>query len=641
MQEYFNQIFKDYPWATEDTLDKVNSQLTSQSITMAQVAASMLDGDAAARIAIGYRRAVDANKKATKAQRAVAATGKISNTALKGIMSGSSPANAVADMSHEVAKLLYNAGVGIGNMVGPVKGKAAVAAKALGGASKALLYGTVAVTGIGTVYAKLLSEQEKYSRALIEFGSIAGDIDMYTTLRSEIRGLGMGFKDFNDIGNAAKPFIVSAGEDVLTGQYKLAKFINTLDQSDKFHDYGMSVQDQARAITAETEALYQLGQITEVNAMTQKRVSKSFESANMLAMFTGNALGTQRMDALKLREAARTNVDFTTAIIQNAEYIANNLGAEAAENIESAVGFMAILNQSTMGDEFNAQFQKDVNGTLADISFDKSAANNMDREYYEKLMRIGPDVAASYIKLVEDTATGKIKTPQQATDRQRELVKLIRSKEAKVGIDPNLIASNEMIAIAQVIPEAFYLADTDELISGNFYKSSIDNADSTIDVIDDFAVTFQNIQELITPGFETTGKSFDYLAKGILKFGGAISKFVGKGDQFEELLAKENAENIKTSIAQVNENNIASSIQVTIAKMDELKATQETLNEYKENPVNEEGEEIELDDEQEQNIAFQQKQLEDELLQLTTYYTALLEKRAALKRQNKLEAGAN
>ena len=208
-------------------------------------------------------------------------------------------------------------------------------------------------------------------------------------------------------------------------------------------------------------------------------------------------------------------------------------------------------------------------------------------------------------------------------------------------MDPNLIASNEMIAIAQVIPEAFYLADTDELISGNFYKSSIDNADSTIDVIDDFAVTFQNIQELITPGFETTGKSFDYLAKGILKFGGAISKFVGKGDQFEELLAKENAENIKTSIAQVNENNIASSIQVTIAKMDELKATQETLNEYKENPVNEEGEEIDLDDEQEQNIAFQQKQLEDELLQLTTYYTALLEKRAALKRQNKLEAGAN
>ena len=156
----------------------------------------------------------------------------------------------------------------------------------------------------------------------------------------------------------------------------------------------MSVQDQARAITAETEALYQLGQITEINAMTQKRVSKSFESANMLAMFTGNALGTQRMDALKLREAARTNVDFTTAIIQNAEYIANNLGAEAAENIESAVGFMAILNQSSMGDEFNAQFQKDVNGTLADISFDKSAANNIDRDYYEKLMRVGPDVAA-------------------------------------------------------------------------------------------------------------------------------------------------------------------------------------------------------------------------------------------------------
>ena len=638
MQQYFATLLKQYPWATEDTLDQVNANLTGVRITIGQISAVLAGGDAISRAKIATRRADSASKKASLSENAVAEAGKISNSAIKSITSGSSPANAIADMSHEVAKLLYNAGVGIGNLTGPVRGKAAAVATVVGKGSKMLLYGAVAATGVGTVYAKLLSEQEKYSRALIEFGSIAGDIDMYTTLRASIRSLGMGFKEFAEIGDAAKPFLVSAGGDVLKGQYKLAEFINSIDKHKLFNDYGMSVQDQARAITQETEALYQLGQIEEVNAMTQKRVMKSFESANQLALFTGNSLGMQRMEALKLREAARTNEDFTGAIIQNADYIAKELGAAAQQNIIDTVGFMAVINGGTMGDEFMEQFNRDVTGTLSDISYDQSAANNMNSEYYAKLQAIGPEVAATYLKLVEDTSTGKIVGEKMAVDRQRELLNMIRNADIKIGRDPMLQEANKLIAQAQLIPKSYYNADSDNLISSSYYQRMIDSSDNSIDVIDNFAVTFQNIQELITPGFETTGKSFEFLAKGILKFGGAISKFVGQDSSFKAELEKEQKENRQAVLTMVTAGNVDSSIQQVIIRLDEIKAQQETLAEFEENPweAGEDGEKVygDLTEIEQRNIDFKQEQMEDELLELQKFKTGLLKKKAEFKQKD-------
>ena len=135
-------------------------------------------------------------RKQNYSQQKVEAGLKESSGMMKKVMSQAEPANAIAELSHEVSKLLYNAGATVGNFLGPATSKIS---KGVQMATKAGGYAMVTATGRGVVYAKLLTEQDKYARQLINYGSVVSDVDMYTTLRSSIRGLGMGFKLYADV----------------------------------------------------------------------------------------------------------------------------------------------------------------------------------------------------------------------------------------------------------------------------------------------------------------------------------------------------------------------------------------------------------------------------------------------------------
>jgi hypothetical protein len=624
--QYFEFISKRYPWATEETLQALNSDLTSQNITMGQIAAILSESNASA-VKTTARKADEAQAKAEKIEQKIEKGAKKAKGAMGSIMSDMSPIQAVADLSHETAKLMYNAGAAAGDFLGGGKNKVGAV---IGGVTKAGLYGAVAATGVGTVFAKLLTEQDKYARQLIDFGSIVGDIDMYTTLRSSIRSLGMGFKEFADITAATQPFMISAGGDVVKGQYKLSEMLSQLENDDKFSDFGMGIQDTARSLAQETETLYQLGQITEINAMTKKRVADSFESANALAMFTGNNLGMQRMEALNIRNEARTNEELQFNIIQNTKKIEELFGKAAVKNIEQAQGTAAILMTGTFGEDFAKTFEQDVISTVGDFEFDTTAANNVNREMIEKLRRVGPGVAEEYISLVEDTAQGKITSNKQMVDRQRKLVKMVRDAMPKPGVSSDLRDSNELIARTKALPKSYLSADTDELLTTSYYKGIIDNADSSIDTLDDFAITFQNLQEILTPGFGTMDTGINLVTDNMMKFGRAVSGFFGKSSDFDEFYDKQMTINREAALAQVTEKNIDITIEVAKQKIDAAQGRMDHINSFIETPeyTNEAGETIDATDEQIEGAEAQQQMLETQLMEQKEFYTMLLTKKA-------------
>jgi hypothetical protein len=593
---------------------------------MGQIAAILSESNASV-VKTTARKADEAQAKAEKIEKRIEKGAKKAKGAMGSVMSDMSPIQAVADLSHETAKLMYNAGAAAGDFLGGGKNKVGAV---IGGVTKAGLYGAVAATGVGTVFAKLLTEQDKYARQLIDFGSIVGDIDMYTTLRSSIRSLGMGFKEFADITAATQPFMISAGGDVIKGQYKLSEMLSQLEKDDKFSDFGMGIQDTARSLAQETETLYQLGQITEINAMTKKRVADSFESANALAMFTGNNLGMQRMEALNIRNEARTNEELQFNIIQNTKKIEELFGKAAVQNIEQAQGTAAILMTGTFGEDFAKTFEQDVISTVGDFEFDTTAANNVNREMIEKLRRVGPGVAEEYISLVEDTAQGKITSNKQMVDRQRKLVKMVQDAMPKPGVSSDLRDSNELIARTKALPDSYLSADTDELLTTSYYKGIIDNADSSIDTIDDFAVTFQNLQEILTPGFGTMDTGINLVTDNMLKFGRAVSGFFGKSSDFDEFYDKQMTINREAALAQVTEKNIDITIEVAKQKIDAAQGRMDYINSFIETPeyTNEAGETIEATDEQIEGAEAQQQMLETQLMEQKEFYTMLLTKKA-------------
>ena len=636
-QEELNALIAQTPpWASEKTLSNMFAHMNTGNKNMRNIAAQMGDTSKADVDSIKSKSG-DSSDASTKVSRGIEATAKQSQKTLKTLIGSSNPANAMAELGHEGAKLMSKAA---GAVTSFIPGKFGAVASGVG---KIAGYGAVAATGLAVVYGKLITEQEKYVRALFDFGSIAGDLDMYTTLRSSIRSLGMGLKEYAEITAATKPFLVSATGDVLKGQIRMSEFIRGIDNDKAFSDFGMTVQDQSRALAQEVQTLYELGQVEEFNAVTKKRVMGAFESVNKLAMFAGSSLGTTRMEALRLREEARSNVDFQMALVQNADFIKEKLGEEAAKNIDGAQGFMAILNESTFGAEMAEEFKNNVTATLGDISFDQSAANNIPKETLAKMQAIGPEVAQAYIKLVEDTATGKITTEAEAVERQRSFAKMIKDKSGTVAaFDPLLAQRNEIIAKAQLIPDSYFRADLDELRDSDYYTSLIDNADGAIDAIDDFSVTFQNIQEMLSPGFESTGKGFNVLTGGMIRLGNTVSKFWGDDDSnsFATILESQREQTRKDTLDTVNEDNI----DVTMANVKQtyirLNTQISTLDKAADlgkgvNP-RDPTETTELTDEEIASARLYSEQLREQKIEMLEFYAALLKKQADLKAKEAL-----
>jgi hypothetical protein len=603
-QEELNAIIENTPgWASEKTLKNMNAHMNTGNKNMREMAARMGDTSAADVDSIKSGSS-DAKDQSTKVSRAVEGSAKQADKTIKTLIGNADPANAMAELGHEGAKLMSKA---TNAVTGLIPGRLGSVATAVG---KVAGMGAVAATGIAVVYGKLLTEQEKYTRALIDYGSVAGDLDMYTRLRGSIRSLGMGFKEFGEITAATKPLMVSATGDVLDGQIAMSEFIRSIDSDKTFNDFGMTVQEQSRVLAQEAQTLYELGEIEEFNAFTKKRVMGSFEAVNKLAMFAGSSLGTTRLEALRLREEARSNVDFQMALFQNQETIKEKFGEDAAKNIDDSNSFLAILNEATFGTEFAEEFKRNVAATVGDFEFDTSAANNIPKEMMEKMMAIGPEVASAYIKLVEDTSQGNIGSEAEATERQRTFAKMIKDKAGTVAaFDPLMSSRNEIIAQAQLIPDSYFNADINELRDPKYLKELIDRADGSIDAVDAFSVTFQNIQELLSPGFESSGVAFEKLAGGMLQLGNTVSNWYGKvfgeereGFSFSEILAKQEAENLAATLKSVNADNIAittASTNQQITRLDETIAILDKAAELGEgvNPDGS-GETVELTEEQ-------------------------------------------
>lgn len=630
-QQQIDAIHAQYPWASESTLEQVAGNFQGIQMTLGQVVAQ-IGQLSPADVRKVVKKADDAQDEANKGDSKAVAVGKQIKKSLDVTTSGSSAANAVAELSHEAAKHLANAGVATGNLIN----RFGVAGKVASGTVNAVGTGGVVATGLAMVFAKLMTEQEKLARSMIDYGAIVSDQQLWTTLRSKTRLLGMGLKDYVEMTEAAKPFIVSAGKSAHMGQRNMADFINSIDTTEGFNDFGFSVQDQARFITQETETLYQTGQIQEFNNHTKQRVLDGFHSANKLALFTGNILGTQRDEALRLRDQARNNVDLQTALIQNTKFIQEKYGEVADKNITDAVGFMAILNNATMGEDFAQNFQQHVAATLNDISYDESAANNIDTDFLSKLRMVGPGVAEEYIKMVEDTATGDIKTETQAAERQRKFVEMIRGGVLKVSAyAPELFASTELIAQARIIPDSYFKADLSELASNDYIAKLTENADTSIDVIDNMSVTFQNLQEVITPGFDTIGTGFSVLSGTLLNMGRAFSNLFGDEHKtrFDEIYQRDLEKRYDEAIATMTLENIGANITNVDNTIKDREAKELELKEEIKSGKDAETQEA-LTEEEIVKLQNELGAIQDQLIELKLYEQKLLTKEGELTRES-------
>ena len=640
-QQQIDLIYQQYPWATEITLEKVSSSMTINNSTMAMIAAVLGKKDAASIRALSAD-AEEAEDLVTASGEATVKATKVAGGAMNVIMKSSDPVNATAELAHEAAKIMANAGIGVSNM-GAGMGKWASGLKMVARHAGTPL---VVATGMGIIFAKLLTEQEKQARQLIDFGAVVSDVDHWTNLRFATRDLGMGLKDFTDLMAESKPFLVQAEENLFEGALRLAEFAKEIDQDKTFRDFGMGIQDQTRFIAQEIQTFYQLGELTSMNEVGRKRVIDSYRSANNLALFTGDVFGMQREEALRLRDEARNNVDLRVGLLQNKAFIEKTYGEQASKNISDATGLVRVLNEQLFGADFAGAMESVITGFVGDISFDQTAANNISKTMIETLQG-APGASEALIDLVEKIGTGQFKTEAETVDAYKKFFKLIRDVPFKVTAgDPNLEALNALLASAKTAAgaEEFLMSDTDTLTSG-YYANLADNADTSIEVMNNMAIAFQEMQELLTPGFGSMATGFRTLSGSLMRFGRGVSKLFHGDEQgdnrFETFWEEHRASIHDKRLSQINEGNVVSNVQIVEMQIKQMRESTDELQailDAKDGMAPdwtdpETGEVIEgekITDEQRQNLENLLMDQQDELNELLSYQEKLQAKKVEL-----------
>lgn len=506
IQGLIERIYVQYPWASDETVEQLATATRSSAIKTSALAVAItkLQGLSGAKELKGDIQ--EATKTISKAQmearERIASMEKHARNIGGGIFKeNASGLEAMSELAHAGSQAM-NAGVkGLTDMYpggGMTRSIASTAAKWTTGSA-------VAVTGLGTVFAKIISQQEKELRSMIDMGMVLGDSSNYTNMRGNAAKLAMSLGDYSAVLQNSSAVITSVGGSMNAGQGMIYNFLNNDIKTKRVQNFGFTPKDLSAALAEETQQLFMLNEVNELNSFEQDKVIKSFETSNQMGIFLADTLGVQRSAMLEARNLARENADFQLAMVQNEQYMNETYGQGTAENVREAADWVSMLTSATLGERMGQQMTDLLVNTFADIQFDTSAVNNiLDSEFRDQLMRLDPRVFQEVISYIESSAKGELSRPEEHISRTQNILKLIAESPTLAGLDPTSIAVNEMIAQARLIPLGFFDGTEEEIrLRMEGTQAAVDGADDSIEIVGGMSKGFLNALHTITPGFET------------------------------------------------------------------------------------------------------------------------------------------
>ena len=410
IQGLIERIYVQYPWASDETVEQLATATRSSAIKSSAlaVAITQLQGLSGAKELKGDIQ--QATKTISKAQmesrERIASMEKHARNIGGGIFKeNASGLEAMSELAYAGSQAM-NAGVkGLTDMYpggGMTRSIASTAAKWTTGSA-------VAVTGLGTVFAKIISQQEKELRSMIDMGMVLGDSSNYTNMRGNAAKLAMSLGDYSAVLQNSSAVITSVGGSMNAGQGMIYNFLNNDIKTKRVQNFGFTPKDLSAALAEETQQLFMLNEVNELNSFEQDKVIKSFETSNQMGIFLADTLGVQRSAMMEARNLARENADFQLAMVQNEQYMNETYGQGTAENVREAADWVSMLTSATLGERMGQQMTDLLVNTFADIQFDTSAVNNiLDSEFRDQLMRLDPRVFQEVISYIESSAKGEL-----------------------------------------------------------------------------------------------------------------------------------------------------------------------------------------------------------------------------------------
>jgi len=525
LQEQMNNIFAQYPWASEETAEKLAKLSTRNSIkttALAMAIQGLLGQSGADKLKATIADTVSELKKSSADTRSRINRAKGYADRLGNIGGGMSGLDAITELTAAGAEALSAGAGGIASMTSKFPG----VSLAMKGASW-VTGGIAATAGIAAVFSKLISQQEKELRSMIDLGLVLSDQNNYTELRDSATSIGMNLTDYAGVMAGTSAMLTGTGETMAAGSGKLYNFLTNADHVSRVKDFGYSPKLLSIAMADEANSLYKLNQINEFNDVEQARVVKSFETANKVGLYLADTMGGRRQELMDARNLIRENQDFKQAMLQNQDFYTEEYGEGAVDNIRSFNETFAMMS-GMLGDELGNELVEVMGRMANNIQYDQSPINDMNAALIEKLNKLGPGVMEQFVSMATAGNTNKIQAPEDTITEMKKMIELIRNSPMLQGLDPDTLAVEAIRATALTIEDSVFEGSPATIRENlNAMVDKIDGADDAIEIVGAMSVAFLEVQHLITPGFGATGAVMKLLGDSVDGFASVWSSVFG------------------------------------------------------------------------------------------------------------------
>ena len=544
LKQQLDQVYANYPWASEETARKLATLSTRNSVkaTALAIAIQELHGISGAEklkktisdTASELRTSSAAN--AARVRRTKKYTDRFAG--VRGDMSG---LDAITELTAAGAEALS---AGAGGLAGLTSSFPKISAVAKG--ASWLTGGVAAGAGVVAVFSKLISQQEKELRTMIDLGLVMSDQDNYTTLRDTAAQLGMTLADYNGVMQNTSNVLTGIGSSLQYGSGKLLDFLENPEMFKRMNQFGYAPKQLSMAMADELKQLYELNEVNEFSEIEQNKVVRSFETGNKVGLFLADSLGGRRQELMDSRALIRDNANFKQAMRQNQDFYRDQFGEDAQDNILRFNDVFAMLAGPMLGEELGKELITVMANMANDIQYDDTPINNMSSELIKKMQMLGPGVLEKFIEMSRLGQTNEIKTEEQTIFAMTQMVDLIRKGPILDGLSPDMLEVSKIRAQAMLLePEMFQGTMADIRARLDAVAGKVDGADDSIDIVGGMSKAFIQAQNLITPGFGTTGEVMNIMATSVDGFASVWTSIFGLDNNINDDSKENSLETIK------------------------------------------------------------------------------------------------
>lgn len=488
-----------YPWAREATMDKVFAHSVKTNLLLNQAIVQMGKGKNITKDIVNafgeeeknamrriYRGATDAFSKILgKTGRDTDPIVLIANLAEQAAWGIQSVNNSYANSDY-IKRLLPNQLINAQNIT--------VAAGA-------------ALFTAERMIAEFASEQEKMLRAMINFGMVASDLEIYTSLRDSAAMQSMSLGNMIESLSDYNSVLVRLNGNTLSGYTDFLNFANVVHgTTGAATNFGYTGEQLTKRLADEARFLINSSLIDDLNNSSRDRITSNFYKTTAFAIGLANKTGIDRDNLLRQRAEALNEIDHVVSIRRLASLLENNMNTDAVNRSELAYGELAQVSE-ILGPEFSKFMLQWVNRTQFDIEFNTTAMDNIPQNMVDALSFLGEEAIGRLARIVEKTSFGDYQTPGELSyDFQQVLREIRKVPDFRTTFNDATLQASHLRDMAWLASESFMDATQESL---NFTPEAISNltetAGAAINGMDTMRQAMLRVYSDIAPGFEAVG----------------------------------------------------------------------------------------------------------------------------------------